>query len=324
VQGSDKVKRERMIVYVLLAGGLGNQLFQYSAAASMNPSKIIFVDLIANQRVSANGEPDILNFQLPITVEFKKYKFNFFIRKVFWTFLGSSSSDSKIRKRLFLNKFSILLCEKLLNVILKDKFKLFVSKANGFSTLPNKKNIHKYFFIGYFQSYLYAQKLLPHKKSITLINPSVEAINFYKHISVNKFNSSVQLRGGDYLVNPSFGSLSVDYIKTALSKNVDKSQKIMIFSDDKKLIANFQNRIAFISEIAPEYLSPAETLEAMRKMKTYVISNSTFGWWGAFLSECESPLVIAPEPWFRSKVTPEYLIPPNWATASSIFAGPNA
>jgi hypothetical protein len=290
----------------------------------MNPSKIIFVDLIANQRVSANGEPDILNFQLPIPVEFKKYKLNFFTRKVFWTFLGSSSSESKIRKMLFLNKFSKLLCQKLLNVILKDKFKLFVSKTNGFSTLPNKKNIHKYFFIGYFQSYLYAQKLLPYKKSIVLINPSVEAINFYKHISFDKFESSVQLRGGDYLVNTSFGSLSVDYIKTALSMYVDRNQKIMIFSDDKKLITNFQNRIDVNSEIAPESLSPAETLEAMRKMKTYLISNSTFGWWGAFLSECESPLVIAPEPWFSRKAAPEYLIPPNWTTASSIFAAPSA
>ena len=65
-----------MIVYILLAGGLGNQFFQYSAAASMNPLKIVFVDLIANARVGADGKPDIFNFQLPISIEYKKYKVN--------------------------------------------------------------------------------------------------------------------------------------------------------------------------------------------------------------------------------------------------------
>jgi hypothetical protein len=313
-----------MIVYILLAGGLGNQFFQYSAAASMNPSKIVFVDLIANARVGADGKPDILNFQLPISIEYKKYKLNLIARRILWSFLGSSSSDSKIRKKIFLNRISIILCQTLLNLILKDKSKLFVSKNNGFSPLPSNETINNYFFIGYFQSYLYAQKLLPYKKSIVLINPSVQAKNFYEHIAFNEIKSSVQLRGGDYLTNLSFGSLSIDYLKIVVSKYFSKNKKIVIFSDDKKLITRFKTSFDLNYEIAPETLSPAETLEAMRKMNTYVIANSTFGWWGAYLSECETALIIAPEPWFMGKSTPRDLIPPNWTRASSIFAGPGA
>jgi hypothetical protein len=312
-----------MILYILLAGGLGNQFFQYSAAASMNPSKIIFVDLIANKRINTEGEPDIFNFRLPIPVEFKRYKLNPVIRKIFWTFLGSSSSDSKTRKLIFLNKFSLLLCQMLLDIILKDRFKLFVSKRNGFSVLPSDKTVRKYFFIGYFQSYLYAQKLLPHKQSIVLKNPSVKAETFYKHIYDDKIYNSVQLRGGDYLTNPCFGRLSTEYLNIVFSKYVDKREKILIFSDDNKLINDFKTSFDLQYEIAPENLSPAETLEAMRKMRTSVISNSTFGWWGAFLSEYESPLVIAPEPWFRKKSTPENLIPPYWMKVRSIFVEPS-
>jgi hypothetical protein len=311
-----------MIVYILLAGGLGNQFFQYSAAASMNPSKIVFVDLIANARVGADGKPDIFNFQLPISIEHKKYKLNFMVRRILWLFLGSSSSDSKIRKKIFLNRISIILCQTLLNLILEDKSKLFVSKNNGYSSLPSNETINNYFFIGYFQSYLYAQKLLPYKKSIVLINPSVQAKNFYKHITFSEIKSSVQLRGGDYLANLSFGSLSIDYLKIVISEHFSKNKKIVIFSDDEKLITRFKTSFDLKYEIAPETLSPAETLEAMRKMKIYAISNSTFGWWGAFLSEHDSPLVIAPEPWFRKKSTPENLIPPNWLKVSSIFAEP--
>lgn len=313
-----------MIVYILLAGGLGNQFFQYSAAASMNPSKIVFVDLIANARVGADGKPDIFNFQLPISIEYKKYKVNPIVRRILWSFLGSSSSDSKIRKILFLNRISIMLCQTFLNLILKDRLKLFVSKNNGFSSLPSNETIKNYFFIGYFQSYLYAQKLLPYKKSIVLINPSVQAKNFYEHIAFNEINSSVQLRGGDYLTNLSFGSLSIDYLKIVVSEYFSKNKKIVIFSDDIKLITRFKTSFDLKYETAPETLSPAETLEAMRKMKTYVISNSTFGWWGAYLSEFETPLVIAPEPWFMGKSTPEHLFPPNWTKTRSIFAGPGA
>jgi hypothetical protein len=35
--------------------------------------------------------------------------------------------------------------------------------------------------------------------------------------------------------------------------------------------------------------------------KNYIISNSTFYWWGSFLSIYESPYIIAPDKWLFGK-----------------------
>jgi hypothetical protein len=44
--------------------------------------------------------------------------------------------------------------------------------------------------------------------------------------------------------------------------------------------------------------------------ESLIISNSTFGWWGAFLSGAK--VVMVPDPWFRKIKEPNTLIPQNW------------
>jgi hypothetical protein len=58
--------------------------------------------------------------------------------------------------------------------------------------------------------------------------------------------------------------------------------------------------------------SPAATLEVMRFGAGYVIANSSFSWWAAFLSKKPDVEVIAPQPWFQGMDEPRDLIPPNW------------
>ena len=55
-----------------------------------------------------------------------------------------------------------------------------------------------------------------------------------------------------------------------------------------------------------------ETLEKMRFGSGYIIGNSTFSWWGAFLSYSPTPPTIAPTPWFIGLDNPRDLIPNEW------------
>jgi hypothetical protein len=52
----------------------------------------------------------------------------------------------------------------------------------------------------------------------------------------------------------------------------------------------------------------------MRRGAGYVLSNSTFGWWGAFLSKTGNPRVVVPKPWFVTLEDPRQLNPEFWST----------
>jgi hypothetical protein len=54
-------------------------------------------------------------------------------------------------------------------------------------------------------------------------------------------------------------------------------------------------------------------LELMRCCKYFIIPNSTFSWWGAWLSTFKDKIVIAPERWITYEKT-NLRIPHNWIT----------
>jgi hypothetical protein len=100
----------------------------------------------------------------------------------------------------------------------------------------------------------------------------------------------------------------MEYYNQAISL-LPKDLKILIFSDDIPWCKeNFiGDRFVFIDKI--DYIS----LYIMCKMKHHIIANSTFSWWGAWISEYSDKIVIAPKRWLGD---PQYdtkdLLPDNW------------
>ena len=105
---------------------------------------------------------------------------------------------------------------------------------------------------------------------------------------------SLHVRRTDYLQNPNHTTLDLDYYENALSK-MDSSLPVIVFSDDPKWCNSqllFSGDRFMISESQDQYID----LCLMTLCSHHIIANSSFSWWGAWLSNSQN--VIAPSKWF--------------------------
>jgi len=122
---------------------------------------------------------------------------------------------------------------------------------------------------------------------------------------------SLHIRRTDYLQNPNHTPLDLEYYKQALDK-INSDLPVIIFSDDAEWCKEqelFSGDQFMISESGDHYVD----LCLMSLCKHHIIANSSFSWWGAWLSESDN--VIAPIKWFgddnQGKDTKD-LIPERW------------
>jgi hypothetical protein len=296
-----------------LTGGLGNQLFQYAAGLAVQGDRnLILESSMGKPRINGGGEPQILEFTLANNVVFmKKNRSTEFISKVFGYNLRTGISRRQFEEYNLVKK----LTRAVSGLLFKSRYAIVVNSGVGFSQIT--ESTENSILIGYFQTFIWPSEPKVREKlnKIILSSPSKE-IAKYRDLAEEEKPLVVHVRLGDYKNESSFGILSDQYYEEAIADLMEKDtfNKIWLFSDEadsalEKIPIRYRGMTRIMPEIAK---SASQTLEVMRFGRGYVIANSTFSWWGAYLSYSESAKIVAPSPWFKGMCSPEMLIPDHW------------
>ena len=169
--------------------------------------------------------------------------------------------------------------------------------------------------IGYFQTHKVASEIQGKKEQLFRLLGNEEYLK-YKSLARAERPLLVHVRLADYQLEDNFGVLNSEYYRAAIefAWGTERFGRIWLFSDQpadamQRIPYEFRNRTRLVEA---HNLDSAETLQMMSLCQGYVIANSSFSWWGAFLSECKDPLVVTPKPWFTGLPEPTDLIPLNW------------
>ncbi len=258
-----------------LVGGLGNQLFQVATTLAYGfeyDFKPVFIKIDSSPSVFEN-------------------------RSVYW--------DSFFSKLNFIN-----------NYVIKE-FLTYSESKFSYHSLP--KFTQSTLLKGYFQSSRYFND---YKKEIFNLVSLPEHIKNkidqkYSDYLAIEDKTAIHVRRGDYLKLKKIHTVlsETNYYLDALTL-IPKSSMLVVFSDDIEWCrANFKKmttprpyggfnfsvekyhenrRLMFIQDI--DYVE----LYLMSKCNNHIIANSSFSWWGSYLSSSNG-IVVAPKNWFGRK-----------------------
>jgi hypothetical protein len=131
---------------------------------------------------------------------------------------------------------------------------------------------------------------------------------------------AVHFRRGDYVTNPVVyqyhGVCQMEYYHQAIRRIINQAPKahFFAFSDEPDWVKqHIQLEFPFTVVDINSSNNSYEDLRLISFCKHHIIANSTFSWWGAWLSRFFGKIICAPQRWFNSPGLNTYdLIPDGW------------
>lgn len=267
------------MIIVKVIGGLGNQMFQYAYARSLQESGVevkLDVSAFDNYSLHTGFELDKYQITLPIATKTDVAKFS------------KNNYLEKITKKLCLNRRFV-----------KEHSLLFNKKL----VAPKDSK----YIEGYFQN----EKYFSHIREDLIREFKIKddlssyAQDIKSNISSVKKSVSLHVRRGDFInnkkTNKIHGSCNLGYYDKALSKLSEENDNFQcfVFSDDIEWVRNNIKGDDFLY-VNQGKRSPQEDIYLMSLCSSNIIANSSYSWWGAWLNQ-NSGLTFAPSCWFLDK-----------------------
>lgn len=272
------------MVIVRLKGGVGNQLFQFACgrAIAAHRGEELFLDLIY---LTVNP----LNF---MPRDFKLERLD--------NFKIADDNTLKSFNSLYLQGNAAFVTEEF--------------PKHSLLSLLNNKTIEAVLLDGYFQDEFYffgCGDLIRKEFKVLLDHYPDDSLCSLRDSDQNTV--SIHLRRGDYLSPENLKALGIcepGYYQEAISiiESLVPDPHFYIFSDDPdqadrlfyKLLKYKTNVSAIINHKDPEHKDLVE-LSLMTQCKHFILANSSYSWWGSYLSDSPAKRIIAPRKWFNDE-----------------------
>lgn len=311
-------QNKRSDLIVSIGGGLGNQLFQFAAGLALTGKGVLGLETaLTIPTVNAQKEPELFSYTLPenVVIEKKRRKSLFTMRSTnYIMMIGKSAFRNPHIPGVWLIR---LAADFVISIYMRQPLRMLAAKGIGYHEISKPKG--KPFLVGYFQSYRWPSEpeVFQKLQNMTLKDEGTE-LPKYRSLAEQEKPLIVHVRLGDYKLMKTFGIPSKEYYRDAIEYHIaNKSfERVWVVSNEIEQAKDFlpKELIGDARYIEDVENSASKTFELMRMGNAFVIGNSTYSWWAAFLSKNENPLVVAPTPWFQGEPSPIELLPPHWRT----------
>jgi len=263
------------MVVVKLIGGLGNQLFQYAIGRNLT---------------------DKLGSRLKLDASFFK---------------------TQKKRKFALDTFNFVP-----NVMAAEELPDFniVRERLGFFNQGVLGQSGDVYLDGYWQSEKYFTDISSVIREDFSVRSALKGKNLIFSDQMKSCESvALHVRRGDYISEPSIvkshGFCGLSYYQEAVQRLLRRVPKahFFLFSDDLPWVK--ENLLQFVRPATIVDANHGETayqdLRLMNLCRHHIIANSSFSWWGAWLSRHENKIVYAPRRWFRKDHWKD-MIPLSW------------
>ncbi len=291
------------MIIIDVAGGLGNQMFQYAAGRALA------------LRHNAALRLDISSY---IKDRFQR---SFELQRVF-AVQAEIASRADIREMLgwqSLGAAKRALRHPRLAGLRRNK--LVVEPHFGY--WPGlKMSPDDCYLVGYWQSEKYfADHASTIRSDFAFLHPLMGRNETLADVIGRTNSVSLHVRRGDYVTHRKaslvHGTCSPAYYQAAVNYIADRTESptFFIFSDDVPWVRE-NLEMAFPCQLV-EHNQGEDSFVDMQLMslcKHHVIANSSFSWWGAWLNTRQEKIVVAPKQWFANGTHVDDLLPRAWVT----------
>ncbi|MFH0816512.1 MAG: alpha-1,2-fucosyltransferase [Methanobacteriota archaeon] len=278
------------MIIARLRGGLGNQMFQYA---------------LGRHLALKNGAPLLLDLTELESTKLRKYELGFF------NIAAKTISDYQIGHFARWGRNLRLGLDSKRWAETKEQSKFFDPRV-----LELRGDVY---LDGYWQSEKYFNGIRDTIREDFTFKTEPDPSNEKMLEQIRRSNSvCLHVRRGDYvadqITNRFHGTCGLDYYREAansIKARVPDAQ-FFVFSDDLDWASanmNLDGRSTIVGVNGTD--KGVDDMRLMSNCKHFIIANSSFSWWGAWLSKNPGKIVCAPKRWFREADEGD-IIPESW------------